>query len=156
MTKLFFLILSLFYIFLTKPSFAESIVFEGKFFCKELSAKAFKVNGEINNVKLDGEGLDVDVIVKDGKNLLTTKFPTLSSKTKYEGVISLLNKDSNGNQILNAQFVAKDGGVFGTKTVTLTYQQATNLYFLISTEPFALGRDYPAIRTHFHQCNPRK
>jgi len=67
-------------------------------------------------------------------------------------VVSLLNQDAAGNQILNSQFVAEDGGTFGTRTITITYQQATGNIFMISTEPFALGTDYPAIRTHFHQC----
>ena len=139
---------------------SEPIHFRAKLMCDEISAKSFSVNGEISNVAMDGEGLiaQVEVEEKDGKrsNYLTTKFPSLGSKTRYEGVINLLNTDAKGNQILKAQFVAKNGGTFGTKTVTITFQQSTGLYFMISTEPFALGTDYPAIRTHFHQCKPIK
>ena len=148
MSKLYFIIL------LLVPSVmqAEEIVWEGKFLCDEISAKSFSVNGEISNVKMDGESLEV--IVKEDS--LSTRFPSLSSKTYYESVISLMHKDAQGNQILNSQFVATDGGMFGTRTVTITYQQATGYWFMISTEPFALGTDFPAVRTHFHQCKPIK
>lgn len=126
----------------------QEIKWEGDFFCEEISAKSFSVNGEIANVKMDGEGLEVIV----DKETLSTRFPSLSIKTTYKHVVSLLNQDAAGNQILNSQFVAEDGGTFGTRTITITYQQATGNIFMISTEPFALGTDYPAIRTHFHQC----
>ena len=126
----------------------QEIKWKGDFFCEEISAKSFSVNGEITNVKMDGEGLEVIV----DKETLSTRFPSLSIKTTYKHVVSLLNQDATGNQILNSQFVAEDGGTFGTRTITITYQKATGNTFMISTEPFALGADYPAIRTHFHQC----
>ena len=129
-------------------SFSEEIKWEGELFCEELSAKAFSVNNEVSNVSMDGEGLEV--IVK--QDFMTTKYPSLTSKTKYNSVVSLMYKDADGNQILNAQYVAKNGGMFGTKTVTITFQQSTNNWFMIMTEPFALGTDYPAIRTNFYKC----
>jgi len=129
-------------------SFGEEIKWEGELFCEELSAKAFSINNEVYNVKMDGEGLEV--IVKP--DFITTRYPSSSTKTRYDSVISLQHKDANGNQILNAQYVAKNGGMFGTKTVTITYQQSTDNWFMIMTEPFALGVDYPAIRTHFYKC----
>lgn len=136
-------------IFFTSPlALGQEIKWEGDFLCEEISAKSFSVNGEIANVKMDGESLEV--IVDTEK--LVTRFPSLSTKTNYKHVVSLLNHDSAGNQILNSQFVAENGGTFGTRTITITYQQATGKTFMISTEPFALGADYPAIRTHFHQC----
>ena len=127
---------------------AEEIVWEGELLCDEISAKSFSVNGEIANVKMDGESLEVIV----DRDTMTTRFPSLSIKTKYKHVVSLMQNDANGNQILNSQFVAEHGGTFGTRTVTITYQSATGYFFMMSTEPFALGTDFPAIRTHFHQC----
>lgn len=127
---------------------AEEIVWEGELLCDEISAKSFSVNGEIANVKMDGESLEVIV---DG-DTMTSRFLSLSSKTNYKHVVTLMHNDANGNQILNSQFVAEHGGMFGTRTVTFTYQSATGYMFMISTEPFALGTDFPAIRTHFHQC----
>ena len=135
-------------LFISPLALGQEIKWEGEFFCEEISAKSFSVNGEIANVKMDGEGLEVIV----DKETLSTRFPSLSVKTTYKHVVSLLNQDAAGNQILNSQFVAEDGGTFGTRTITITYQQATGNIFMISTEPFALGTDYPAIRTHFHQC----
>ena len=131
---------------------AEEILWRGKFLCDEISAKSFSVNGEISNVKMDGESLEVIVTDKS----LSTRFPSLSVKTHYKSIVSLMNKDANGNQILNAQYVAENGGTFGTRTVTMTFQQSTGYWFMISTEPFALGTDFPAVRTHFHQCFHKK
>ena len=135
---------------LTVPAItqAEEIVWEGELLCDEISAKSFSVNGEIANVKMDGESLEVIV----DRDTMTTRFPSLSIKTKYKHVVTLMHNDANGNQILNSQFVAEHGGMFGTRTVTITYQSATGYFFMMSTEPFALGTDFPAIRTHFHQC----
>lgn len=148
LSKFYFILL------LIVPSVTQAmeIVWEGELLCNEISAKSFSVNGEISNVKMDGESLEVIV---DG-NTMTTRFPSLSTKTNYKHVVSLMHKDANGNQILNSQFVAEHGGMFGTRTVTITYQQATGYFFMISTEPFALGTDFPAVRTHFHQCKPIK
>ena len=129
-------------------SYADQIVWSAKLFCEELSAKAFSVNNEIYNLKMDGEGLEVIV----EHDFITTRYPSSSTKTRYDSVISLNNKDANGKYILNAQYVAKNGGMFGTKTVTIIYQQSTESLFMISSEPFALGTDYPAIRTNFHKC----
>jgi hypothetical protein len=129
----------------------ETIELKKRFNCKEISAKSFSVHGEITNVVMDGEGLDVNVL----GSFMTTKYPSLGSKTRFENVVSLRHKDRNGNEIINSQFVAKHGGMFGTKTVTITYQESTGNWFMISTEPFALGKDYPAIRTHFHKCFPK-
>ena len=39
----------------------KGILFNGKFFCEEKSAKAFSVNGEISNVKMNGEGYEVEI-----------------------------------------------------------------------------------------------
>jgi len=141
-------------------TYSEAIHFAGKFVCDELSAKSFSVNNEVHNVKLDGEGLHVEMKVEgkscarseNCRSYLETSFPSIGMTTEYEGVVTLMNKDRNGNQIVNAQYVATDGGIFGTKTVTITYQQSTGNWFMIQTEPFALGTDYPAIRTHFHRC----
>ena len=58
----------------------------------------------------------------------------------------------NKNTVINSQYVAKDGGIFGTKTVTIIYQDSINMIFLISTEPFTEGKEYPAVRTYFHNC----
>ena len=129
-------------------SWSETIKFTGDFFCEEISAKSFSVNGEITNVVMDGEGLEVNV----QGDFMTTKYPSFGSETRYENVVSLRHKDGNGNKIINSQFVAKHGGMFGTRTVTITYQESTGNWFMISTEPFALGEEYPAIRTHFHKC----
>ena len=148
LSKLYFVILLL----LPSVLHADKISWRGKLLCDEISAKSFSVNGDISSVKMDGESLEVIVDV----DKMTTRFPSLSTKTHYKNVVSLMHKDANGNQILNSQFVAEDGGMFGTKTVTITHQQATGYWFMISTEPFALGTDFPAIRTHFHQCKPKK
>ena len=137
--------------FISSLALGQEIKWNGHFFCKEISAKSFSVNGEITNVKMDGEGLEVIV---DTEKLIT-RFPSLSTKTSYKHIVSLLHHDSARNQILNSQFVAENGGVFGTRTITITYQQATGKTFMISTEPFALGTDDPAIRTHFHQCRAK-
>ena len=40
----------------------ETIELKKRFNCKEISAKSFSVHGEITNVVMDGEGLDVNVL----------------------------------------------------------------------------------------------
>lgn len=158
MLKIFIFITSL--SLLPCLAFGEAIFFRAKLMCDELSAKAFSVNREISNVALNGESIIAELKVeeKNGnkKDFLLTQFPSIGITTRYEGVVSLLNKDAKGNKILNAQFVAPRGGTFGTKTVTITYQESTNLWFMIETEPFALGTDFPSIRTRFHKCTPKK
>jgi len=135
-------------VFTSTLSFAEKILWEGSLFCEEISAKSFYVNNEVKNVKLDGEGLNVEF----DKDYLKTSYPSLSLETVYEHVVTLKTADQNNNAVVNSQYVAKHGGIFGTKTVTIILQDSIKMIFLISTEPFTEGNEYPAVRTYFHNC----
>jgi hypothetical protein len=87
-------------------SYGKKIEFNIDLICREISAKSFSVNGEIGNVKMDGEDLEVNI----HGDFMTTRFLGLKSKDKFNNVVSFLHKDKNGKQILNSQFVANDGG----------------------------------------------
>ena len=85
-------------------------------FCNEIDAKSYYADGSVENVKLDGEGLQVEV----RPDHLSTKFKTLSIKTKYKYVSGFL-EEMGGKQNFNLSFTQEYGGTWGTKTVTLMF-----------------------------------
>ena len=80
-------------------------------FCSEVDAKAYYADGAVDHVKLDGEGLNVDI----RPTYLSTKYPSFGSPTKYEYVSGFYNEVQG---YINMSFVSKYGGTWGTKTVT--------------------------------------
>ena len=117
-------------------------------FCKEIDAKAYYVDGAVDHVKLDGEGLDVDI----RPTYLTTKYPSFGSPNKFDYVSGFHNEPQ---KYMNLSFVSKYGGTWGTKTVTFMFDGNEGKFWLIQTEPM-IDKGRPMIRTYYHVCRKRK
>ena len=116
-------------------------------FCAEMDAKAYYADGAVDHVKLDGEGLNVDI----RPTYLSTKYPSFGSPTKYDYVSGFFNE---AKKYINMTFVNKYGGTWGTKTVTFMLDNEKRRAWLIQTEPM-IDNGRPMIRTYYHQCGPR-
>jgi hypothetical protein len=120
---------------------------EADLFCKEIDAKAYYADGAVDHVKLDGEGLNVDI----RPTYLSTKYPSFGSPTKYDYVSGFFNESQ---KYMNLSFVSKTGGTWGTKTVTFIYDGNKGRFWLIQTEPM-IDRGRPMVRTYYHSCTKR-
>lgn len=109
--------------------------------CNEIDAKAYYADGAVSHVKLDGEALRVKIRSK----YLSMEYPSIGIPTKYDYVSGFFNEKL---PYLNQAFVNKNGGMWGTKTVTHMYN---GKMWLIQTEP-AIENGRPYIRTHYHWC----
>ena len=116
-------------------------------FCAEIDAKAYYADGAVDHVKLDGEGLNVDI----RPTYLSTKYPSFGSPTKYDYVSGFYNEE---NGYINMSFVSKYGGTWGTKTVTFMLDNKKRKAWLVQTEPM-IDNGRPMIRTYYHQCGAR-
>ena len=117
---------------------------EADLVCEEIDAKAYYVDGAVDHVKLDGEGLEVKI----RPEYLSTKYLSFGSPTKYNYVSGFWNEDTN---YINMSFVSKYGGTWGTKTITFMVDGRNSKFWLIQTEPMIeAGR--PFIRTYYHSC----
>ena len=116
-------------------------------FCAEIDAKAYYADGAVDHVKLDGEGLNVDI----RPTYLSTKYPSFGSPTKYDYVSGFYNE---ADKYLNIAFINERGGTWGTKTVTFMYGGDIGRLWLIQTEPM-IDNGRPMIRTYYHKCRVR-
>ena len=116
-------------------------------FCAEIDAKAYYADGAVDHVKLDGEGLNVDI----RPTYLSTKYPSFGSPTNYDYVSGFYNE---ANGYINMSFVSKYGGTWGTKTVTFMLDNKKRKAWLVQTEPM-IDNGRPMISTYYHQCGAR-
>lgn len=112
--------------------------------CHEITAKAYYADGALDNVKLDGEPIYVEIRPK----YLSTKFSWASSANKYDYVSGFYNKAID---YFNMSFVSKYGGTWGTRMVTFMFDGKSQNSWLIQTEPM-VERGRALVRTHYHRC----
>jgi len=137
--------------FLSTPLLARDydVKTEVNLLCEELDAKSYYADGAMQNVKKDGEPLEVYMTADE----VTLKYPSIKTVTKYIWASGIMDTDESGLQIMNIQFIASMGGTWGTKTVTFIIDNSFH-WWMIQTEPMIeLGR--PFIRTHYHECFTR-
>ena len=116
-------------------------------FCKEIDAKAYYLDGAVDHVKLDGEGLNVEI----RPTYLTTKYPSFGTPNKFDYISGFHDE---AKKYMNLSFASKHGGTWGTKTVTFMYDGHESKLWLIQTEPM-IDRGRPMIRTYYHACRMR-